>query len=832
MTQRAPGTLRVLRILAGNSALRLLRMAHVQRAKRQQAASSQPARKRARSATGRKSGSGLMALMLLLLPLFGFQAFVMSCEAAEHLWAAANRAAPGGETILMPTEVERYKLFSLANSTSSEDDLRALLDEEGVDESSRPPRAKIVQMFREHGAEALHDARRLARRDGLVFYTEAAKGIFAKTAGLLLALLVLMSFCTAFGGANASLGGGDWIQWWLLTFPVPTRSLTMARALEYSLVQLFPWFTLFPLSWQALAVLGQPWALTIAAGATLVTTCLTGALRLWAETQLRLRCTLHTMKNVQGVCTILSLLIIGVVFWAALSRETPHGFVDLAASLPAATLLLPGSWPIGIGMYGLGAVAAGVGVSAAVFRFGVMSSARALQSGAMRAGGVDAGARGHQRAWARGAGLGIGGKEVALLRRDRTFLVQTILVPVFIIGIQLIVNPKLGDADGAVVAIIAYVVGFYGALGGCFQVLSSEGRALWMLYSLPVSTLEILRRKTRLWAILCCCLGATALVVFSVRAEAAPLTFLGDLGFVLVGVWCSAHIAAAISVLGANTTPDSVQRQPKQRYVWLFMFLAGSYCAVLGLPDLGHRVAGATVYLTIAYALWLRGVERMRWLLDPVTDPRDELTLLDAAGALMTFFLLQMVGAGLFTVLFLVDRPILAQSLAFVGAGVGALLFVVARFDSRRVSIGEAFGWAGEGASRLACCASGAVGGALVGGLGLLYAQFVQEAAPDLIPPTPTDGYVLLLGVAVVAAPLVEELLFRGLLLGALRRAVSDGAAVVWSSLLFTFVHPMISWPPVFLLGLACALLRLRGAPVVACMVLHAVYNGVVVGCG
>ena len=74
----------------------------------------------------------MMALMLLLLPLFGFQAFVMSCEAAEHLWAAANRAAPGGETILMPTEVERYKLFSLAKSTSSEGDLRALLDEDRV----------------------------------------------------------------------------------------------------------------------------------------------------------------------------------------------------------------------------------------------------------------------------------------------------------------------------------------------------------------------------------------------------------------------------------------------------------------------------------------------------------------------------------------------------------------------------------------------------------------------------------------------------------------------------------------------------------------------------
>ena len=35
----------------------------------------------------------------------------------------------------------------------------------------------------------------------------------------------------------------------------------------------------------------------------------------------------------------------------------------------------------------------------------------------------------------------------------------------------------------------------YGATGGCLQVLSSEGRALWMLYSLPLSAQEALRRK-------------------------------------------------------------------------------------------------------------------------------------------------------------------------------------------------------------------------------------------------------------------------------------------------------------------------------------------------
>ncbi|MEC8253649.1 MAG: type II CAAX endopeptidase family protein, partial [Planctomycetota bacterium] len=601
--------------------------------------------------------------------------------------------------------------------------------------------------------------------------------------------------------------------------------LTMARAFEYSLVQLFPWFTLFPLTWQALAALGQQWAPAVAAGATVATTFLTGALRLWGETQLRLRCSLHTIKNVQGVATILSLLGFGLLFWVALSRSTPHGFLDFAASTPAGLLFLPGSWPIAIGPYGLPAVAAGVASSALVFGFSVSASANALKGGAMRTGGVDAGARGEQRSWAGGAGMGIGGKEVALLKRDRTFLVQTILVPIFIIGIQLVVNPKLGDADGPAVAIIAYVVGFYGALGGCFQVLSSEGRALWMLYSLPVSTLEILRRKAAIWARLCCGLGVAALVVFSVRADASPLTFVEDLGFVTLGVWCSAHVAAAISVLGANTTPDSVQRQPKQRYIWLYMFLAGSYCAVLGLADLGPRIAGATIYATIAYALWLRSAERMRWLLDPVTDPRDELSLLDAAAALLTFFLLQVVSAlilGLY-----VEGQMWAQALAFVIAGSVAVAFYGLRLRARQVPTAAAFGLGGGGAAGYA---AGAVGGAVLGLAGLLYANAVREAAPELIPDAPADGFFALLMLAVVAAPFVEELLFRGLLLGALRRVVSDRAAVVWSSLLFAFVHPMVSWPPVFLLGLACALLRCRGAPVFACMLLHAVYNAIVVG--
>jgi membrane protease YdiL (CAAX protease family) len=829
VSYRPPGTLRALRILASNSALRLLRLADVQRSRRQQESRRAKSGGR-RRATSRKRGGGLTWLMLLVLPIFALQAVVMSRGAVDHLVDASNCTAPPTDRVVLPMGMGWRGEFAL--QSEDDDQLREVLDRFGVDESSRPPRSTVLAAFREHGAPRYGGgsgpaaAERAAAARSARFYTAEAEQVFARTCALLLLTLALMSLCSAVGGANSNLGGGDWIQWWLMTFPVPTRSLTLARAFEYALVQLFPWFTLFPLTWQVLAALGQPWALPIAAGAALTTTFFNGALRLWIETQLRLRCSLRTLKSVQGACTIGALLMIGLVFFVALNDVTPYWFVDLAASLPAALLLAPGTWPIGLSVLGPLAAAVGVSVSAAAFAASVAATGRALRGGVMRTGGVDAGARKGARLWTRGRALGIGGKELALLKRDRTFLVQTVLVPVFIIGIQLVVNTKLGDSGGAGVAIIAYVVGFYGATGGCFQVLSSEGRALWMLYALPISTLEILRRKTRIWAALCAVLGTAALVVFSLRARADLVDFARDLVFVLVGVWCAAHIAAAISVLGANTTPDAVQRNPKQRYSWLFLFLAGPYAAVLAMDELGHRVAGATVFATLTFAIWRRGVERMRWMLDPVTDPHGEVRLLDAAGVMFAFFLLQVLAALLFSSVS--GDEALATMLAFAAAGAGALVFAAVRLDSRGIQLGPAFGLEAAGAARQSVIA-GAFGLGL-GGLGLLYVQLVESVAPDAVPPVPSDGLVFLFVLAVFAAPVIEELLFRGLLLGALLRSVPAAVAGVWSALLFTFVHPMVSWPPVFLLGVLCAALRLRGWSVVACMVLHAVYNAVVVG--
>jgi membrane protease YdiL (CAAX protease family) len=107
--------------------------------------------------------------------------------------------------------------------------------------------------------------------------------------------------------------------------------------------------------------------------------------------------------------------------------------------------------------------------------------------------------------------------------------------------------------------------------------------------------------------------------------------------------------------------------------------------------------------------------------------------------------------------------------------------------------------------------------------VGVAYGGLLEQLAPGA-----TSGAASVV-VAVLAAPVVEELLFRGLLLGGLRRTASPLVAVVWSSLLFAFVHPMPWWPLVFVLGVLCAGLRLRSGSLIAAVALHAAYGAVLV---
>ncbi|MFQ5844034.1 MAG: ABC transporter permease subunit/CPBP intramembrane protease [Planctomycetota bacterium] len=86
-------------------------------------------------------------------------------------------------------------------------------------------------------------------------------------------------------------------------------------------------------------------------------------------------------------------------------------------------------------------------------------------------------------------------------------------------------------------------------------------------------------------------------------------------------------------------------------------------------------------------------------------------------------------------------------------------------------------------------------------------------------------GIVLL----AVLPPVCEELLCRGFLVAAFRARFGNGRAVWITALLFAALHlDLHRFPATFAAGLLLGFVRVRSGSVFACMVVHAVYNGVI----
>jgi len=101
--------------------------------------------------------------------------------------------------------------------------------------------------------------------------------------------------------------------------------------------------------------------------------------------------------------------------------------------------------------------------------------------------------------------------------------------------------------------------------------------------------------------------------------------------------------------------------------------------------------------------------------------------------------------------------------------------------------------------------------------------QPVLELLARLDDPWLKGGLVLF---AVVAGPIVEEIIFRGILYPCLKSRVGFIHALWISSLLFAAIHRhAISMPPLFCLAAALALLYEWRGNLAACMVMHAGFN-------
>lgn len=98
---------------------------------------------------------------------------------------------------------------------------------------------------------------------------------------------------------------------------------------------------------------------------------------------------------------------------------------------------------------------------------------------------------------------------------------------------------------------------------------------------------------------------------------------------------------------------------------------------------------------------------------------------------------------------------------------------------------------------------------------------------PELVAPTSTVSHIVLLVSIVAAAPVFEEIVFRGFLFRQLRVRLGAPLAVVMSAGLFALVHfDAGTFLPLFVLGCALALVTERSGGLMPAILVHAFWNG------
>ncbi|WP_461151727.1 lysostaphin resistance A-like protein [Spirosoma pulveris] len=100
----------------------------------------------------------------------------------------------------------------------------------------------------------------------------------------------------------------------------------------------------------------------------------------------------------------------------------------------------------------------------------------------------------------------------------------------------------------------------------------------------------------------------------------------------------------------------------------------------------------------------------------------------------------------------------------------------------------------------------------------------MPEAIEELIRKAFTKHVILS---AVIAAPILEEILFRGIILDGFLKNYRPAKAIIWSALIFGFIHfiPAQALNATFI-GLALGWLYYRTRSLTLCMFLHFVNNG------
>lgn len=676
------------------------------------------------------------------------------------------------------------------------------------------------------------------------FQPELARGL-TMVVTLLFGLAVLLPL------GSKELAQPDWDMEWLVTMPVERSTLLWGRLLERSAANFSGMFALLPplgiIGWYS----GLGWFAPLAAlAALLVLMPLAALLHTLADTGLRMWLPASQLRNLQAVTGLLSMPLI--YFVMALGMPGASGFVmDWARAFPAwAAWTPPGLVLQAMQARGLEQAAQAIALllaqTAVLISAGVALMRHQLRNGVVNAGSREsvrrkqpaasiagAPARGGLRAWLSAAMSPIKRRELRLLSRDRNFLVQTLVLPVVIVGSQIIFNGKLNSfaelgQNHTTTAAIAFGIGVYVLMLSAFQTLNNEGQVLWLLYTVPRSIESVLKEKAQLWGTLTMVYPLVVIGIGAWYTTHFEWSMLVLLLTVFAGIPIYSLIAVSLGVFACDPQAVEVRARVRPTYIYLYMTLAGFYTWSIYSSVWSQKLVVMVLVASMALALWQKARDALPYLLDPAAAPPARVSTSDGLIAATAFFVIQSVITLILTASGLMPT-LKAITIAFAASGL--LVYVLMRFvywRSKTAGVpailrgGDAVLTLGYGA--MAAVVASAVGLAYL--VGLQHSSLWPEMARQISSSVGARGWLLAL--AVLAAPLFEEFIFRGLIYGGLRRSMPAAQAMLMSAAVFAVVHPPVSMLPVFVLGLCTAWTYERSKTLLGPMLVHAVYNAAI----
>jgi membrane protease YdiL (CAAX protease family) len=435
-------------------------------------------------------------------------------------------------------------------------------------------------------------------------------------------------------------------------------------------------------------------------------------------------------------------------------------------------------------------------------------------------------------------------KEWRALLRDRRTRAQAFFAPLLLFAMQFALNPALARAIASEprhAATAAFAVAAFSLTTSAFTVLAAEGPALYWLYLAPVSLGRVLLQKLLVRALVSASFG---LLVFGVVWSMNPESILPSLPFAALafaGIALYSVIAVGIGTLGTDVLEPEPRRRVRPGGVYLFMLLAALFAHAIYTPSGWAKIVQFALSALLAFAVWQKLAARLPFLLDPTEAPPPSISVADGVMAALAFFVLEslfslMLGEG-------ARAPALKLLIAFASAGSTVAVAALVTFRKNRIpDLMFALGLRRRPDQRArsgAALALGVGSGAAAALAALAYLWLARqipslaqsfEEAQEAIDQLDTDGRVWMLVVAVIAAPLFEEFIFRGILYRGFRHALRPLLAALASALVFALVHPATTAVPVFGMAVLAAIAYERTGWLLTPVAAHMTYNAIVFG--